>query len=310
MQSESIQLRQRCDDFFAYLREVKQVSPHTLSNYRRDIEKLLSYANDEGLQDIDELKSFHIRSCLTKLHRLGLSGRSIQRWLSSLRSWFRFALKQDWIDADPCVGLRAPKSPKPLPKTMDVDQTAHFVEVNNDDPFFASRDTAILETMYSSGLRLAETTGLNLNSIDAASNSITVIGKGNKERLLPFGDTALKAIRLWLKQRQEFINPGETALFISKRGTRLAARSIQARFDKISLEKGSPVHPHMLRHSFASHMLESSGDLRAVQELLGHANISTTQIYTHLDFQHLTKVYDNAHPRALSKKTIKDHNNE
>lgn len=295
-------LSQQSQAFCDYLQQVRQVSPHTLTNYRRDLDKFIRYCESQNLENLEPLKAHHIRQCIAQLHRQGLSGRSLQRLLSALRSWFRFAIKEQWIKQDPSAGISAPKTSKPLPKTMDVDQTADFMSVDHEDDFFQARDSAILETMYSSGLRLAELTDLNLTDIDFKAGSVLARGKGNKQRLLPLGKLAMQAIQQWLQMRTLHAKEEETAVFISKRGTRLKPRSIQARFDRQSLAKGHPVNPHMLRHSFASHMLESSGDLRAVQELLGHANISTTQVYTHLDFQHLAKVYDKAHPRAQKPK--------
>ncbi len=294
-------LLQQSQSFCDYLQQVRQVSPHTLANYRRDLDKFIHYCDSQNLDNISAVNAHHIRQCIAQLHRQGLSGRSIQRLLSALRSWFRFAIKEQWIKQDPSTGISAPKSPKPLPKTMDVDQTADFMSVDHEDDFYGARDSAILETMYSSGLRLAELTSLNIIDIDFSAGTVLARGKGNKQRLLPLGKLAINAIKQWLAQRKLFAEQDEPAVFISKKGQRLKPRSIQARFNRQSLAKGHPVNPHMLRHSFASHMLESSGDLRAVQELLGHANISTTQVYTHLDFQHLAKVYDNAHPRAQKK---------
>lgn len=288
--------------FCQYLQQVRQVSPHTLSNYRRDLNKFIQYCKPQAVENLAAVNAHHIRQCVAQLHRQGLSGRSIQRLLSALRSWFRFGIKENWLKQDPSAGISAPKSPKPLPKTMDVDQAADFMSVKHDDDFFQSRDCAILETMYSSGLRLAELTNLRLQDVDFHAATLTAQGKGNKQRLLPLGKLAIQALQHWLAQRKLYAEDTEAAIFISKKGTRLQPRSIQARFDRQSLAKGHPVNPHMLRHSFASHMLESSGDLRAVQELLGHANISTTQVYTHLDFQHLAKVYDKAHPRASKPK--------
>ena len=197
------------------------------------------------------------------------------------------------------MGINTPKSPKTLPKTLDVDQTIRLVEIADETPL-SIRDRAILELMYSSGLRLSELTGLNLDSIDISDAIITVTGKGRKTRKVPVGRQAIKALKSWLKVRSEFTDNDENALFVSKRGTRISTRSIQKRLDQWAIKQGLVTHvnPHMLRHSFASHLLESSSDLRAVQELLGHSDISTTQIYTHLDFQHLSRVYDRTHPRA------------
>ncbi|RYZ84436.1 MAG: tyrosine recombinase XerC, partial [Moraxellaceae bacterium] len=209
---------------------------------------------------------------------------------------------------NPADAIQAPKSPKKLPKTLDVDQTAQFVSVANDS-ILSLRDRALLELIYSSGLRLAEVVGLNLRDIDLQDAMVTVLGKGNKTRMLPIGSQAIAALKEWLPQRKTLLKDElEHAVFITQKGTRITHRAVQLRMQQLSVKQGmdTPVHPHMLRHSFASHMLESSGDLRLVQEMLGHANISTTQIYTHLDFQHLAKVYDNAHPRAQRKKPIQE----
>ncbi len=294
------------DQFSRYLLSEKQLSPQTLKSYRRDLEKFQRYCASSGVSSIHSLLPHHVRHCLAGLHRQGLSGKSLQRWLSSLRSWFEFCLRQSLIDSNPAKGIQAPKSPKKLPKTLDVDQVKQFVEVKGESELNA-RDAAMLELMYSSGLRLAELTSLNLNDISFEDGLVTVVGKGNKTRTVPVGALALKAVRSWLRERDLVLAnkscEGEDALFISNRGTRISHRAVQQRFKQLSLSQGmdSSINPHMLRHSFASHLLESSGDLRAVQELLGHANISTTQVYTHLDFQHLAKVYDSAHPRALKK---------
>ncbi|MCV6613578.1 MAG: tyrosine recombinase XerC [Cellvibrionaceae bacterium] len=293
-----MQLLKQRQAFLDYLQQVRQVSPHTLDSYRRDIDKLVDFCRQRELHSLADIDSLAIRQALAQLHRRGLAGRSLQRWLSALRAWFLFAIKQGWLNADPSTGIRAPKTPKPLPKTLDVDQMASFLELEHDDDFIAARDKAIMELIYSSGLRLAETYTLDLGGLDFAAATVQVTGKGQKQRLLPLGQQAIAAIKAWLTMRSAVAEHHEQALFISKRGKRLSRRAIQARFSAQSLQKGSQVHPHMLRHSFASHILESSGDLRAVQELLGHANISTTQVYTHLDFQHLAKVYDKAHPRA------------
>lgn len=295
-----MKLLEQCQQFLQHLKVERQASSHTQLAYARDLSKLQSFCQHQSIDSLEQLDSASIRLCLGQLRRSGLSGRSLQRWLSSLRSLFSFALEHYWLTTDPSTGIQAPKTEKPLPKTLDADQAAKFVGVSGDD-FLSCRDRAMTELMYSSGLRLSETTGINLSDLDFNDASVIVTGKGNKQRILPVGKQAIAALQAWLPQRQEFIENAETALFISQRGTRLANRSVQARFKKLSLHCGHPAHPHMLRHSFASHMLESSGDLRAVQELLGHANISTTQVYTHLDFQHLAKVYDQAHPRAHKK---------
>lgn len=277
----------------------QQASGHTVAAYRRDLSKLVSYLKGEGIIQLQSLESFHVRHCLTQLHRRGLSPRSLQRWLSACRTFFHFAMDKQWIIKDPSAGIQAPRGSRTLPKTLDVDQVSQLMELNSEG-FLGTRDAAMLELTYSCGLRVSELLSLDLDSVDLLEAQLQVVGKGDKERQLPIGRYAVKALKLWLQKRAEKAKDSEKALFISQHGRRLGVRGIQKRFAQIALQQDldSPLHPHMLRHSFASHLLESSGDLRAVQELLGHANLSTTQIYTHLDFQHLAKVYDQSHPRA------------
>jgi len=294
--------------FHAYLQNEKQLSTHTQSNYLRDLQKFQHICLQQQRDSWSLIDGKFIRQAVAFLHRQGLNGKSLQRWLSALRSFFQFCIKQTWLTYNPAEGIAAPKSAKHLPKTLDVDQAAQFVEVKGND-FIACRDRALLELLYSSGLRLAEIVSVNLTDIDLREAMITVTGKGKKTRSVPVGSAAIKAIGEWLEHRNIFARPEELALFITQRGSRISHRAVQMRLQQLSLEQGmdNPVHPHMLRHSFASHMLESSGDLRLVQEMLGHANIATTQIYTHLDFQHLAKVYDQAHPRA-GRKVAKEKN--
>ncbi len=293
------QLPGQIEQFLTYLRDVRQLSPHTLSNYGRDLASLLDWCLQQEISDAAEVSTGDIRQYASQLHRRGLAGSSIQRNLSAIRSFYNHLGRQrkDGINHNPANGIQAPKQARRLPKTLDVDQLSRFLQPQSDDPL-ELRDLAMAELFYSSGLRLSELASLNLNDIDPRSALVTVIGKGSKARTVPVGSVALEAIASWREQR---IAPAsEFALFTSNRGQRISLRNIQARLKKLGRKSGMPqdIHPHMLRHSFASHMLESSGDLRAVQELLGHANISTTQIYTHLDFQHLAKVYDKAHPRS------------
>jgi len=296
-------LKKRIEEFEQHLRTERRLSPHTIKSYKCDLEKLAIWCPKESLSTPENINIQDIRACLSGLHRGGLGGRSIQRWLSSLRTFFNYGIKNQWLTTNPADGLAAPKSPKKLPKTLDVDQVNQFLSLKTTS-WIDYRDHAIIELFYSSGLRLAELSGLNLTDIDLKEASITVTGKGNKTRYLPVGKQAINALKIWLKHRQEITSTTLPAMFLSVYGKRLSSRGIQDRLKKISIRQGMQrrVHPHMLRHSFASHMLESSGDLRAVQELLGHQNISTTQVYTHLDFQHLAKVYDKAHPRATKKK--------
>lgn len=289
--------------FYIYMRAERQFSPRTLDSYQRDITKFRRYCAAQSLVDISALTTQDIRHNLAQLHRAGLGGKSLHRWLSALRSFFNYCIQQDWRKNNPADGLQAPKSPRNLPKTLDVDQAAQFVEINGDD-FLSCRDRALLELTYSSGLRLAEVTALNVSDVDLQAGLVVVIGKGNKTRVLPVGSKAVVALQIWLPQRALRCVDDVHALFVTQRGTRITHRAVQSRLQQLSIRQGmdNPVHPHMLRHSFASHVLESSSDLRLVQEMLGHENISTTQIYTHLDFQHLAKVYDQAHPRAQRKK--------
>ncbi len=285
--------------FERYLGVEKKHSPHTLDNYRRDLNKFAHSCDEQSLTHVDHILGSHVRQCLSKLHRNGLGARSLQRWLSTLRSFFRYGLRQQWIETDPTTAIQAPKAKQPLPKTLDADMAGEFVEVSADD-FISLRDRAMLELMYSSGLRVSEVTQLQLTELDLRSGQVSVTGKGNKTREVPVGRLAVEALQHWLQERALHAADDCNAVFISHRGQGLSTRAIQKRFKQLSISQGSqqPVNPHMLRHSFASHILESSGDLRAVQELLGHANLSTTQVYTHLDFQHLAKVYDQTHPRA------------
>lgn len=287
-------------DFERYLTTEKRLSPHSTSNYLRDLEKFRLFCQTQNLDQLSQLNSHHVRQCMGKLRQKGLSSKSIQRWLSGVKAFFNFCLKNGWLKRNPTTGVQAPKADKKLPKTLDVDQVCQLVELEGDG-FLACRDRAMLELTYSSGLRLAELVGLNLSDIDLQARSLRVTGKGNKVRDLPIGRHAVAALKRWLQHRTDLEN--KSPLFISQRGSRISTRNVQERFRRAGVLRliQQPIHPHMLRHSFASHMLESSSDLRAVQELLGHANISTTQIYTHLDFQHLAKVYDQAHPRANRK---------
>lgn len=294
------------EQYLTQLLQQRRYSPHTISNYRRDLGQLLNFCRESNrVAQWQQLNHKIIRRFVIWRHQQGISGRSQQRELSSLRSFFRFLMAQGILDHNPAQGVRAPKSARRLPKNLDIEQTEQLLKINQTDPL-ALRDRAIMELFYSSGLRLAELVSLNINSIDRHSATVTVIGKGSKERMVPVGSKALEAIGLWLKARTKLLKgvTNESALFLSNRGRRLSPRTIQLRIKQWANHQGLdvPVHPHMLRHSFASHILESSSDLRAVQELLGHADISTTQIYTHLDFQHLAKVYDTAHPRARKRR--------
>jgi integrase/recombinase XerC len=288
--------------FLAHLRHERRLSPHTLSNYGRDLARFVAFADERGLSDWSGVDAGALRDFAAARHRRGLGGRSIQRELSALRSFYAFLMREGEVRANPALDVRAPRSPRRLPTTLGVDEVARMLERVAEDPL-ELRDLAVLELMYSSGLRLAETVGLDLDRLDLRAGTVTVTGKGSKTRQLPVGRLAREALERWLPLRASLAGPRETALFVGRRGGRLSARALQERVRRWALRAGLPrhVHPHMLRHSFASHLLESSGDLRAVQELLGHADISTTQVYTHLDFQHLAEVYDRAHPRARKR---------
>jgi len=288
--------------FAQHIGTARNLSPLTTKSYLHDLSRLQSLLNEQAVKTLDELDTQHIRSALGTLHKSGLSNASLQRWLSSVRTFFRYALKNEWLSHNPADGLQAPKKAKKLPTLMDADEAIQLVSIEGDD-WHSLRDRALLELLYSSGLRLAEIANVDIGDIHFHEATVTVTGKGNKMRLVPVGRCALQAIERWLKVRGEQALENESALFVSQRGKRISHRAIQQRVKQVGQQQGisQPLHPHMLRHSFASHLLESSGDLRGVQELLGHANLSTTQVYTHLDFQHLAKTYDSAHPRAHSR---------
>jgi len=285
--------------FFDYLQNERRLSPLTLENYRRDLQKVMVYCHEQNVESWQQIDVHHVRGVVAQLHRRGLGGRSLQRLLSALRTLFNYLLRESVVKNNPAQGVSAPRSPRKLPKTLDVDQVAQLLDVDDNDPLVV-RDRTMMELIYSCGLRLAELAGLDVNDVDRRDAVVRITGKGGKTRLVPVGRYALAALDKWLKCRAVMAESANPALFVGKTGRRLGHRAIQLRLRQWAVARGLPeaLHPHMLRHSFASHMLESSGDLRAVQELLGHADISTTQIYTHLDFQHLAKVYDKAHPRA------------
>jgi integrase/recombinase XerC len=288
-------------EYLEFLNFERGLSPLTRENYARDIKQLISLANTTALE---LLQTNHIRRFIASLHGKGLGGKSIARMLSSWRGFFDFLINRKGFTNNPVIGLRAPKSPKTLPQALSIEQAVKLVDISDDD-ILSIRDHAILELFYSSGLRLSEVVNLNIDALDFSEGTVVVTGKGNKTRIVPMGEHAMNAIKKWLVSRTQILinNTAERAVFIGLQGRRISARNIQYRMKEWSIKQGinSSVHPHMLRHSFATHVLQSSGDLRAVQEMLGHANISTTQVYTHLDYQHLTKVYDQAHPRARKK---------
>ena len=283
----------------AFLGTLHHLSEHTRKAYAGDLAFFLDYCKQFEMNRWQDLDGRQIRGYITQRHRRGIGGRSLRRNLSSIRAFYNYLLSKGEVTQNPAEGITTPKVEKRLPETLDVEQSARLVEIKGDEKLTV-RDRAILELMYSSGLRLAECIGLNLYSIDVRDGLVTVTGKGNKMRKVPVGKYALDAVSAWLKVRSQLAALEEVALFVSLRGKRISARSVQQRLRHWALRQGldTHVHPHMLRHSFATHLLESSGDLRAVQEFLGHADISTTQIYTNLDFQHLASVYDQAHPRA------------
>lgn len=289
--------------YLGHLRTERRLSPHTESNYRRDLDALIAYCECEGITGWKKLDNFHIRTFAAREHRDGLGPRSVQRRLSALRGFFNYLIRERVIEANPAADIRAPKASKRLPKTLDVDQVASLLN-RRADSTLARRDLAMMELLYSSGLRLAELAGLDVTDLDLADRTVRVTGKGSKTRILPVGKQAVAALRAWLADRAAFVRGGSAALFVGRDGRRLGARAIQRRIGNWAQATGIgvPVHPHLFRHSFATHLLESSRDLRGVQELLGHADISTTQVYTHLDFQHLARIYDESHPRARRRK--------
>jgi integrase/recombinase XerC len=275
--------------------------PHTRDAYVRDVARLATAAGDVPLP---QLRRAQLSRMLATFHGKGLSGRSLARMLSAWRAFYRFLLERDRaLGEDPCVGLKAPKSPKRLPSALTPDEAVQLVAIEGDDPM-SLRDRALFELAYSSGLRLSELAGLDVDGVDLATGEVRVWGKGAKERIVPVGAAARDAIGTWLAQRASLAVADARALFVGTGGRRISPRTIERRLAAWAIKRGLTrhVHPHMLRHSFASHVLQSSGDLRAVQEMLGHASIASTQVYTHLDFQALAKVYDAAHPRAKRKK--------
>jgi len=291
------------DAFLSHLAHERRLSAQTLTNYRRDLTRIGDWRQRQGLAHWEDLVQEDVRRYVAWRHRGGTSGKTLQRELSALRSLYRYLLRERLVGANPVEGVRAPKSPRKLPTTFEADQLCSLLDHAPDDTLVL-RDTAMIELFYSSGLRLSELVSVNLGDIDMEDGSLDVLGKGAKTRRVPVGTQAREAIHRWMRVRANFAGTDESALFVSQRGNRIHPRTVQQRLQQWAATQGAgrKLHPHLLRHSFASHLLESSGDLRAVQELLGHANISTTQIYTHLDFQHLAQVYDQAHPRARKKR--------
>jgi integrase/recombinase XerC len=294
-------LAQLCQEFLSDLGDIRRLSPRTVASYRHDLNSFCTFCSEREIKSASAIANADIRLWVAHM-RHHLNGRSVQRALSALRSFYKYLQREHIVAHNPVIGISAPKSPRRLPKTLDIDQTQQLLQNPAEDSFLALRDQAMMELFYSSGLRLSELIALDVNIIDFDQGQVVVAGKGNKTRIVPVGSVALRAIAAWLAVRAQGA-PNDDALFISQRGRRISPRNVQLRIAQQSLQRGVPqhVHPHMLRHSFASHLLESSGELRSVQELLGHANLSTTQVYTHLDFQHLAKIYDSAHPRATRK---------
>jgi len=291
------------DRFLQHLQTERRLAANTCKHYLRDLCELHDWCESAGIADWDDLDCHRVRHYAAQCHRRGLSGRSIQRRLSALRSFYNYLLREGQVSQNPGLDVHAPKSEHHLPDTLNVDDISRLMNISSKDTL-ALRDLAILELLYSSGLRLAELVSLDIGDVDFDERMVRVTGKGAKTRVLPVGDKAITALNAWLQVRPQQLHRTETAIFTGRGGKRLGARAVQQRVKDRARRQGIPgdLHPHTLRHSFASHLLESSGDLRAVQELLGHADISTTQIYTHLDFQHLAQVYDSAHPRARKSK--------
>ena len=296
MSPESLRWLER---YHRHIATERRLSVHTVAAYRRDLLSLSHWCDRSGLSDWGELDHQHVRTFAARSHAQGLSGRSIQRRLAAVRSFYNFLLREAAVERNAALEVQAPKPGKRLPAALDVDQMARLLSFKPRNAL-EHRDLALLELFYSSGLRLSELTGLRIADLDLEAGQVRVLGKGQKERIVPVGRAAVAALRRWLEERLRFAAPAQPALFVGRRGAPLTPRAVQLRVAAQARAMGIPqhLHPHMLRHSFATHLLESSGDLRAVQELLGHASVSTTQIYTHLDFQHLARTYERAHPRA------------
>ena len=288
------------EGFLSHLAHERRLSPNTVESYARDVRKLLDLVDDAVLGDV---QAHQARRMVAQLHARGLDGRSLARMLSAWRAFFRYLARDHAFTRNPFQGLKAPKSAKTLPNALSPDEAGKLMAIQSDDPMDV-RDHAIFELFYSSGLRLAELTGLKVEDLSESDETVRLTGKGSKTRVVPVGRFAREALERWLHLRAALAKPGERTVFLNRAGRPVSPRTIQYRLKAWAIKQGlsQPVHPHMLRHSFASHVLQSSGDLRAVQEMLGHSSISTTQIYTHLDFQYLAKAYDAAHPRAKKKK--------
>jgi integrase/recombinase XerC len=292
----------QAEAYLQHLQFERRLAPNTIDNYRRDLVDLVRFSQARIARELDKLDCQDIRRYLASAHARGMTARALARMLSGWRGYFKFALRQGVGHINPCDGVHAPKAEKRLPRTLSPEEAIRLVSFDADDAA-AQRDRAALELIYSCGLRISELTGLNLDSIDFHSREIRVLGKGSKTRIIPVGEPALAAVQRWLGARASIKVIDTQALFVGTQGKRLSASVLQARIKQWAQRQGLEVnvHPHMLRHSFASHVLQSSQNLRAVQEMMGHASIASTQVYTHLDFQHLAKVYDSAHPRAKKK---------
>ncbi len=293
---------------FLHTLSARNTSAHTQSAYAHDIQDAWAFLQQHGVHTWQDAQPQHLRHWLAQRHAQGLSARTLSRRLAALRALYKYLRQQELVPFDPCQGLRLPRPTRHLPASMEAEELHQLLQPHTDankpQNALEQRDLAIFEIMYGSGLRLSEVCQLNLGDIDLSNGEARVIGKGQKTRLVPLGDMAIQAIKTWLVMRQPFAQEAEAALFVSQQKKRISARNVQNRLTQLAKKRGvigSP-HPHTLRHACASHLLQNSGDLRAVQELLGHSNLSTTQIYTHLDFQHLAKTYDAAHPRAQRSK--------
>lgn len=297
--SEQTQFDTIFSRYFETLIKEQRLSDHTIDAYRRDLSRLREFAESLGLTNWDDINHKIARAFPARLHQQGRSGKSIQRMLSGCRRFYEYLMTEGVIQINPFDGVSAPKSQRKLPKTLSVDELSSLL-ADHDGSVISTRDHAMLELFYSSGMRLSELASLDCTGLGYEQGQVSVVGKGNKQRIVPVGRKAKQALDEWLGKRAELAAADETALFVNNQGRRISVRGIQYRLNHWAKEKGlgRNLHPHMLRHSFASHVLESSGDLRAVQEMLGHSDISTTQIYTHLDFQHLARVHEKAHPRA------------
>ncbi|HEX6637317.1 MAG TPA: tyrosine recombinase XerC [Steroidobacteraceae bacterium] len=294
--------RTQIDSYLSHLSKERRLSPHTATNYARDLRALADFAERASVAHWKSVDSQHVRVFAARAHAGGLGPRSVQRRLSAVRGFFNYLLRERVVRSNPALDVRAPKAAKRLPGTLDVDQINQLLDIPPEDAL-AVRDKAIMELFYSSGLRLDELVSLDIAHLDLADRTVRVLGKGRKQRIVPVGRKAAEALRAWLKERGALATADEAAVFVGRNGERLKHRAIQLRIARWARRKGLPAHvyPHLFRHSFATHLLESSKDLRGVQELLGHSDISTTQIYTHLDFAHLARTYDASHPRAKRK---------